>query len=146
VHGARFLFPFEARRRFFHCTSFGLARALHYLQQAHAAEHGPASAADREAAGNLRIGRVQRQKVSVCVCCVRVCVCVFFGGGGVTATAAVGRRAEACVPGASLDMLCGEAAPLLPPPPHPSAPPPLAASPAGAHLAPPPAGQRAQGV
>lgn len=63
VHTARFLFPFEARRRFFYCTSFGLARALHYLQQVHAAEHGPGSAADREAAGNLRIGRVQRQKV-----------------------------------------------------------------------------------
>ena len=31
--------------------------------QVHASEHGPASAADREAAGNLRIGRVQRQKV-----------------------------------------------------------------------------------
>lgn len=33
VRSARFLFPFEARRRFFYCTSFGLARALHYLQQ-----------------------------------------------------------------------------------------------------------------
>ncbi|KAL4435190.1 hypothetical protein ABPG77_001872 [Micractinium sp. CCAP 211/92] len=65
VHTARFLFPFEARRRFFYCTSFGLARALHYLQQVHAAEHGPGSAADREAAGNLRIGRVQRQKVRI---------------------------------------------------------------------------------
>jgi E3 ubiquitin-protein ligase TRIP12 len=65
VRSARFLFPFEARRRFFYCTSFGLARALHYLQQVHASEHGPASAADREAAGNLRIGRVQRQKVRI---------------------------------------------------------------------------------
>ncbi|KAL4436702.1 hypothetical protein ABPG75_003841 [Micractinium tetrahymenae] len=65
VHAARFLFPFEARRRFFYCTSFGLARALHYLQQVHAAEHGPGSAADREAAGSLRIGRVQRQKVRI---------------------------------------------------------------------------------
>lgn len=63
VHSARFLFPFDARRRFFYCTAFGLPRALHYLQHAHAAEHGPASAADREAAGSLRIGRVQRQKV-----------------------------------------------------------------------------------
>lgn len=33
LRSARFLFPFEARRRFFYCTSFGLARALHYLQQ-----------------------------------------------------------------------------------------------------------------
>eukprot|EP00887_Chlorella_sp_A99_P008099 scaffold12.g8099.t1 len=64
VGAARFLFPFETRRRFFYCTSFGLARALHYLQQMHAAEHGPGSAADRDAAG-LRIGRVQRQKVRI---------------------------------------------------------------------------------
>ena len=33
VVGYKFLFPFEARRRFFYCTSFGLARALTYLQQ-----------------------------------------------------------------------------------------------------------------
>ncbi|PSC70280.1 E3 ubiquitin-ligase UPL3-like isoform A [Micractinium conductrix] len=65
VHSARFLFPFDARRCFFYCTAFGLPRALHYLQHAHAAEHGPASAADREAAGSLRIGRVQRQKVRI---------------------------------------------------------------------------------
>jgi E3 ubiquitin-protein ligase TRIP12 len=71
VHSARFLFPFEARRRFFHCTSFGLPRALHYLQQVHAAEHGPSNAADREAAGNLRIGRVQRQKVGTDAWAVR---------------------------------------------------------------------------
>ena len=33
VAGARFLFPFDLRRRWFHCTAFGLARTLHYLQQ-----------------------------------------------------------------------------------------------------------------
>lgn len=33
VTSYRFLFPFETRRRFFYCTSFGLARALAYLQQ-----------------------------------------------------------------------------------------------------------------
>lgn len=33
ARAARFLFPFESRRRYFYCTSFGLARALHYLQQ-----------------------------------------------------------------------------------------------------------------
>lgn len=58
---ARFLFPFEVRRRLFYCTSFGLARALLYLQQVHAAEHGPEGAADRDT-GSLR-SRVQRQKV-----------------------------------------------------------------------------------
>ncbi len=32
VTGARFLFPFDLRRRWFYCTAFGLARTLHYLQ------------------------------------------------------------------------------------------------------------------
>jgi E3 ubiquitin-protein ligase TRIP12 len=61
---ARFLFPFDVRRRYFYCTSFGLPRALHYLQQAHAQEHGPGGAPDRDT-GGLRMGRVQRQKVRI---------------------------------------------------------------------------------
>ena len=32
--GHKHLFPFDTRRRFFYCTSFGLGRALGYLQQA----------------------------------------------------------------------------------------------------------------
>ena len=40
VAGTKFLFPFETRRRFFYCTSFGLARALHYLQQVRACLEG----------------------------------------------------------------------------------------------------------
>lgn len=60
---ARFLFPFEIRRRYFYCTALGLPRALLYLQQVHAAEH-PEASADRDTAG-LRIGRVQRQKVRI---------------------------------------------------------------------------------
>jgi len=61
---ARFLFPFDARRRLFYCTSFGLSRALFYLQQANVAENGPGNVADRET-GSLRISRVQRQKVRI---------------------------------------------------------------------------------
>lgn len=60
---ARFLFPFEVRRRFFYCTALGLPRALLYLQQTHAAEH-PENSADRDT-GGLRVGRVQRQKVRI---------------------------------------------------------------------------------
>jgi E3 ubiquitin-protein ligase TRIP12 len=61
---ARFLFPFDVRRRLFYCTSFGLSRALFYLQQANVAENGPGNAADRDS-GSLRISRVQRQKVRI---------------------------------------------------------------------------------
>lgn len=61
---ARFLFPFENRRRLFYCTSFGLSRALFYLQQANVAENGPGNGADRDM-GSLRISRVQRQKVRI---------------------------------------------------------------------------------
>lgn len=41
VTGYKFLFPFETRRRFFYCTSFGLARALGYLQQVRFARYAP---------------------------------------------------------------------------------------------------------
>jgi E3 ubiquitin-protein ligase TRIP12 len=61
---ARFLFPFDVRRRLFYCTSFGLSRALLYLQQANVAENGPGNASDRDT-GSLRISRVQRQKVRI---------------------------------------------------------------------------------
>ena len=61
---ARFLFPFDVRRRLFYCTAFGLARALLYLQQSHVAENGPGNAGDRDA-GSLRLSRVQRQKVRI---------------------------------------------------------------------------------
>ncbi|CAM6105259.1 unnamed protein product [Calypogeia fissa] len=55
-----FLFPFETRRQYFHSTAFGLSRALQRLQQQQSAD-GPARNHDRE----LRVGRLQRQKVRV---------------------------------------------------------------------------------
>ncbi|KAL2649350.1 hypothetical protein R1flu_017478 [Riccia fluitans] len=55
-----FLFPFETRRQYFHSTAFGLSRALQRLQQQQSAD-GSATSNDRE----LRVGRLQRQKVRV---------------------------------------------------------------------------------
>ncbi|KAL3631669.1 E3 ubiquitin-protein ligase upl3 [Castilleja foliolosa] len=55
-----FLFPFETRRQYFYSTAFGLSRALFRLQQQQGAD-GHGSAGDRE----LRVGRLQRQKVRV---------------------------------------------------------------------------------
>lgn len=60
------LFPFELRRRFFFCTSFGLARALQHLQQQQTAEGGGAPASSRDPR-ELRVGRLQRQKVYICL-------------------------------------------------------------------------------
>lgn len=56
-----FLFPFETRRQYFHSTAFGLSRALQRLQQQQSAEGGAGASNDRE----LRVGRLQRQKVRV---------------------------------------------------------------------------------
>eukprot|EP00798_Chlamydomonas_sp_ICE-L_P007521 gene7521-668_t len=61
VFQCKFLFPLEVRRRFFYSTALGMGRALQHMQQLHAAEVGGAPAADRE----LRVGRLQRQKVRV---------------------------------------------------------------------------------
>ncbi|KAM7260004.1 hypothetical protein ACFE04_015745 [Oxalis oulophora] len=55
-----FLFPFETRRQYFYSTAFGLSRALYRLQQLQGAD-GHGSVHDRE----LRVGRLQRQKVRV---------------------------------------------------------------------------------
>ena len=55
-----FLFPFETRRQYFYSTAFGLSRALQRLQQQQSADN-PNPSNDRE----LRIGRLQRQKVRV---------------------------------------------------------------------------------
>uniref|UniRef100_A0A7I4DP31 HECT domain-containing protein n=1 Tax=Physcomitrium patens TaxID=3218 RepID=A0A7I4DP31_PHYPA len=55
-----FLFPFETRRQYFYSTAFGLSRALQRLQQQQNAD-GSAASNDRE----LRVGRLQRQKVRV---------------------------------------------------------------------------------
>ena len=60
VGGARFLFPFELRRRWFFCTAFGMSRTLNYLQASHAAEGG--SDGDRSGRES-RAGRLTRQKV-----------------------------------------------------------------------------------
>eukprot|EP00899_Mesostigma_viride_P024617 jgi/Mesvir1/533/Mv11394-RA.1 len=54
-----FLFPLDARRQYFFLTTFGLSRALQRLQQQNAEQ--ATTAADRE----LRVGRLQRQKVRV---------------------------------------------------------------------------------
>ena len=69
----KFLFPFEARRRYFYSTAFGLSRALNHMQQLNASEStGGAGGArggqghiDRDGRVELRIGRLQRQKVRV---------------------------------------------------------------------------------
>lgn len=55
-----FLFPFETRRQYFYSTAFGLSRALQRLQQQQNADN-PTASNERE----LRIGRLQRQKVRV---------------------------------------------------------------------------------
>lgn len=63
----RFLFPFEIRKRYFYCTAFGLGRALQHMQQLHTAEAGGAHGAGHGGADRdgreLRVGRLQRQKV-----------------------------------------------------------------------------------
>ena len=62
VFSCKFLFPFDLRRRYFYCTAFGLARALHHLPQLQNAEGGSAAHVDREVR-ELRVGRLTRQKV-----------------------------------------------------------------------------------
>ena len=51
-----FLFPFETRQQLFYCTTFGLARALHRM-------HGQTE--NGGGGQDLRVGRLQRQKVRV---------------------------------------------------------------------------------
>ena len=51
-----FLFPFETRQQLFYCTTFGLARALHRM-------HGQSE--NTGGGQDLRVGRLQRQKVRV---------------------------------------------------------------------------------
>lgn len=95
----RFLTPFDLRRQYMYCTSFGMVRALHYLEQlsnADAATRGSGSAAREH-----RMPRLQRQKVGgwvwggylpvlfvvlarrfLCVVvCLSLCVCVFVCWG-----------------------------------------------------------------
>lgn len=62
VFACKFLFPFDIRRRYFYCTAFGLARALHHLQQLQNTEVGSTSNVDRDVR-ELRVGRLTRQKV-----------------------------------------------------------------------------------
>lgn len=63
VFACKFLFPFDIRRRYFYCTAFGLARALHHLQQLQNIEGGGATNVDRDVR-ELRVGRLTRQKVT----------------------------------------------------------------------------------
>jgi E3 ubiquitin-protein ligase TRIP12 len=63
VVSCKFLFPFEVRRRYFYSTAFGLGRALQHMHQQQAAE-GVGGALERDGR-ELRIGRLQRQKVRV---------------------------------------------------------------------------------
>lgn len=62
VFDYKFMLPFALRSRYFHCTAFGLARALQHLQQQQAAEGAAAQPPDRDGR-ELRVGRIQRQKV-----------------------------------------------------------------------------------
>lgn len=66
VLSCKFLFPFELRRRYFHCTSFGIGRALQHLQSLQTAEGGSnnhsSSHHDRDSR-EVRLGRLARQKV-----------------------------------------------------------------------------------
>lgn len=55
-----FLFPFETRRQYFYSVSFGLSRALQRLQQQQSAENS-----NLNSNIEVRVGRVQRQKVRV---------------------------------------------------------------------------------
>ncbi|ACO64882.1 predicted protein [Micromonas commoda] len=54
-----FLFPFEVRQQLFYCTTFGLARALHRMHGQSQDNNGGGGGRD------LRVGRLQRQKVRV---------------------------------------------------------------------------------
>ena len=58
----KFLFPFPLRQHYFHCTAFGMGRAVQHLQAMQAAEGAATAAADRETR-ELRLGRMSRQKV-----------------------------------------------------------------------------------
>lgn len=55
----RFLTPFELRRQYLYCTSFGMVRALHHLEQMSAADGGSGGRGHR-------MPRLQRQKVRCC--------------------------------------------------------------------------------
>jgi hypothetical protein len=58
VEGCPFLFPLEARELYTAVTAFGVSRALHAMQRLHPnASHSPA--------GDVRIGRIQREKIRV---------------------------------------------------------------------------------
>lgn len=61
----KFLFPFPLRQHYFHCTAFGMGRAVQHLQAMQAAEGAATPAADRETR-ELRLGRMSRQKVRPC--------------------------------------------------------------------------------
>jgi E3 ubiquitin-protein ligase TRIP12 len=58
-----FLFPFDARRQFFHCTALGLSRALQSLQTMQTASGASTADAPRGDGRDLRVGRLQRHKV-----------------------------------------------------------------------------------
>jgi E3 ubiquitin-protein ligase TRIP12 len=58
-----FLFPFEVRQQLFYCTTFGLARALHRMH-GQSQENGAGGGAGSNGR-DLRVGRLQRQKVRV---------------------------------------------------------------------------------
>ena len=56
-------FPFEVRQQLFYCTTFGLARALHRMH-GQSQENGAGGGAGSNGR-DLRVGRLQRQKVRV---------------------------------------------------------------------------------
>ena len=60
-----FLFPFDTRRQYFYCTAFGLSRALQRLQSQQQAGGGAHNDARNHDTRELRVGRLQRQKVPI---------------------------------------------------------------------------------
>ena len=64
-----FLFPFETRQLFFHCTAFGSSRSIVWLQQQREAEQrGRGGGSALRGAGpdhEFRIGRIKHERVKV---------------------------------------------------------------------------------
>ena len=69
IQNAHFLIPFEVRRRYFYCTSFGATRALMFLKQTRSIETGGGSTGRHDSddiGSSLRSGRlIPRQKVRI---------------------------------------------------------------------------------
>jgi len=65
TYGSPFLFPFETRQLFFHCTAFGSSRSIVWIQQQRETERGRGMAAGRQELHEFRIGRIKHERVKV---------------------------------------------------------------------------------